>query len=159
MLGAAAVRRGEDLVALRAVQGVALSLHLAASVAIMAENLERGSRARNIAYSCLGFSMVLGFCLGLVIGGVLIDTLGWRAGWYLYGSITLLLGCIGLWALPSHGRNRTFNQVVQDLVTKVDWVGALLASTFMALTCYLLAYAPFSLKPAGVTMPLTRCET
>ncbi|KAJ9137115.1 Aminotriazole resistance protein [Pleurostoma richardsiae] len=138
MMGAAAVRGGEDLVALRALQGVAMSLHFAASVAILTENLPR-SRARNIAFSCLGLSQVLGFSFGLVIGGVLVDTLGWRAGWYLYGGITLLLAGVGLWALPSHGRKRTFTQVMQDMLAKVDWVGALLASAFMALSCYLLA--------------------
>ncbi|KAK5996183.1 MFS-type transporter 1 [Cladobotryum mycophilum] len=138
MIGAGAARKGTDLVAIRAIQGVAFSLHLAASVAIVSQVFPRG-RGRNFAFSCLGLSQPLGFSFGLVLGGVLEDTIGWRAGWFLYGGLTLLLSTIGLWALPKDKVIRTAGGILRQLKDKIDIVGALLASAFMAMLSYLLA--------------------
>lgn len=138
MLGAGASRQGTDMVAIRAISGIGLALHLSASVAIVTEVLPRG-RSRNIAFSCLGLSQPLGFSCGLVIGGILVDTIGWRTGWFLYGGITLVLSTIGLWALPSDNHDRSLKGMLKSLTHKIDWVGAALASTFMALLCYLCA--------------------
>ncbi|KAF4981147.1 hypothetical protein FZEAL_2981 [Fusarium zealandicum] len=138
MLGCGFVQKGEDLVVLRALQGIGLALHLSSSVALVTKILPRG-RGRNTAFACLGLSQPLGFSFGLVIGGVLIDTIGWRAGWYLYGGITLLLSAIGTWSLPKSEPVGSFQNLVHNVKTKVDWVGALLASIFMALLSYFLA--------------------
>lgn len=138
MMGGAASRGGQQLVAMRALQGVGLSLHLAASVAIVTQSVPPG-RGRNMAFSCLGLAQPLGFSLGLVLGGVLVDTIGWRAGWYLTGGMTLAFGVVGMFALPENRVVRDFATVLNDVGAKIDWVGAALASTFMALLCYLLA--------------------
>lgn len=138
IIGAGLVRNGEGLVALRALQGAALALHLSSSVAIVAENLPTG-RGRNIAFSCLGLSQPLGYSFGLVLGGVFVDTVGWRAGWYLFGGITLALATLGLWSLPESRDPRSAKRIMRDVTTKVDWVGALLASCFMASLSYILA--------------------
>lgn len=86
MLGQGLSRTGEELVVMRALQGVGLALHLASSVSIITQILPQG-RGRNLAFSCIGLSQPLGFSLGLVVGGILIDTIGWRAGWYIAGGI------------------------------------------------------------------------
>ncbi|KAF4495322.1 hypothetical protein FAGAP_8527 [Fusarium agapanthi] len=121
MLACGFVRAGEQLVALRALQGVALALHLSSSVALVTRTLARG-RGRNLAFACLGLSQLLGFSFGLVLGGVLVETIGWRSGWFLYGGINLVLSA----------------EVVQSVATKIDWLGTLLASAFMALLSYFL---------------------
>ncbi|KAF7561330.1 hypothetical protein G7046_g2813 [Stylonectria norvegica] len=138
MVASGAVKKGTELVALRALQGVALSLHLSSSVSIITQVLPRG-RGRNVAFACLGMTPCLGFSVGLVLGGVLVDTVGWRVGWYLCGGLTLVLSVVGLWALPKKPDNRRVKDILHDIQTKVDWVGATLASAFMALLCYLLA--------------------
>lgn len=138
IVGAGLVGNGEGLVALRALQGAALALHLSSSVAIVAENLPSG-RARNVAFSCLGLSQPLGYSFGLLLGGVFVDTVGWRAGWYLFGAITLALSTLGLWSLPESRNPRSAKRILRDVTTKVDWVGALLASCFMASLSYILA--------------------
>ncbi|KAK7408825.1 hypothetical protein QQX98_009011 [Neonectria punicea] len=138
MLGSGAARKGTELVALRALQGVGLSLHLASSVSIITEVLPQG-RGRNLAFSCLGLSQPLGFSLGLVLGGIFVDTIGWRAGWFFSGGLTLFLAVVGVWALPKSRRERRLQDILRDFQTKVDWVGALLASAFMTLVCYLFA--------------------
>ncbi|OJJ83095.1 putative MFS transporter [Aspergillus glaucus CBS 516.65] len=137
MLGQGLSRTGEELVVMRALQGVGLALHLASSVSIITQILPQG-RGRNLAFSCIGLSQPLGFSLGLVVGGILIDTIGWRAGWYIAGGITLFFSLIGMWALPKSDDHQ-YADVMHNFKTKVDWVGAGLASAFMALICYLLA--------------------
>lgn len=136
ILGSGFVRTGVEFIVLRVIQGVAMSLHLSSSVAIVAGNMPQG-RSRNIAFSCIGLSQPLGFSLGLVLGGVLVDTIGWRAGWFIVGGAMLLLFVIGLRVLPRSKRNA--QGIMAQFVTKVDWVGAIIASAFFACLSYLLA--------------------
>ncbi|KAM0346276.1 hypothetical protein ACHAPU_005703 [Fusarium lateritium] len=138
MLACGFVYHGEELVALRALQGVALALHLSSSVALVSKTLPRG-RERNLAFACLGLSQPLGFSCGLVLGGVLVETIGWRAGWYLYGGINLVLSAVGFWSLPKSEPLGTLRDILRRVATNVDWLGTLLASTFMALLSYFLA--------------------
>ncbi|QPH17585.1 hypothetical protein C2857_002449 [Epichloe festucae Fl1] len=138
ILGGGAAKTGPQLVAMRALQGVGFAMHLASSVAIVTHALPRG-RPRNFAFSCLGLSQPLGFSFGLVLGGVLQDLLGWRAAWYIYGGLTLVLSAVATWALPKSHHGQTWRHALHNLREKADWVGALLASTFMALLSYLLA--------------------
>ncbi|KAL4909672.1 major facilitator superfamily domain-containing protein [Aspergillus multicolor] len=70
MLGQGLSRNDQEFVALRALQGVELALHLASSVSLLGEVLPQG-RGRNLAFSCLGLSLPLGFSLGLVDGRLL----------------------------------------------------------------------------------------
>ncbi|RHZ49383.1 putative MFS transporter [Aspergillus thermomutatus] len=137
MIGQGVARTGQELVVLRALQGVGLAMHLASSISIVTQLLPPG-RGRNVAFSCLGLSQPLGFSLGLVVGGILVDTIGWRSGWYLSGGITLFFAAVGLWALP-RGKSTHYSDLLHNIRTKIDWVGAGLASAFMALLCYLLA--------------------
>ncbi|KAI9368725.1 major facilitator superfamily domain-containing protein [Aspergillus egyptiacus] len=146
MIGQGLAQNGNELVVMRALQGVGLSLHLASSVSLITQLLPQG-RGRNLAFSCLGLSQPLGFSLGLVVGGILIDTIGWRAGWYLSGGVTLVFTVIGLWALPRNEANRYADRI-HNLRTRIDWVGAGLASAFMALLCYFLAI--FSADPSRI---------
>lgn len=136
ILGSGFVRTGVEFIVLRVIQGIAMSLHLSSSVAIVAGNLPQG-RKRNIAFSCIGLSQPLGFSLGLVIGGILVDTIGWRAGWFIVGGTMLLLFGIGLRVLPKSKRNA--QGIMAQLATKVDWIGAIIASAFLACLSYLLA--------------------
>ncbi|KAK6362554.1 hypothetical protein TWF730_000012 [Orbilia blumenaviensis] len=138
MLGCGFARKGEEIVALRALQGVGIALHLSSSVSLVTQSVPRG-KGRNISFACLGLSQPLGFSFGLVVGGSLVDTIGWRAGWYLYGCITLLLATLGFWSLPSVSRIGVLRSSMQDFKSKVDWVGSLLASAFMAFLSYFLA--------------------
>lgn len=137
MLGQGFSRTGEQLVALRALQGIGLALHLSSSISIITQVLPQG-RGRNLAFSCVGLSQPLGFSLGLVVGGILVDTIGWRSGWYIAGGVTLFFAGVGMWALPKGDKDQ-YADIRHNMRTKVDWVGAGLASAFMALICYLLA--------------------
>ena len=132
------VRNGKELVVLRALQGVTIALHLASSVSLVSSTQPRG-RGRNVSFACLGLSQLLGFTLGLIMGGVMIDHVGWRLGWYLCGGMTLLLFAVGMWSLPRSTLPGYFRATVHSLRLRIDWIGTLLASTFMALLSYFLS--------------------
>uniref|UniRef100_A0A0D2XNW8 Major facilitator superfamily (MFS) profile domain-containing protein n=1 Tax=Fusarium oxysporum (strain Fo5176) TaxID=660025 RepID=A0A0D2XNW8_FUSOF len=106
MLACAFIKKGEELVVLRALQGVALALHLSSSVSLVTKILPRG-RGRNLAFACLGLSQPLGFSFGLVIGGILVDTIGWRSACIISTDVyhikepgTIVILCLGVLALP-----------------------------------------------------------
>jgi predicted MFS family arabinose efflux permease len=106
------------------------------SVSILASHLPPGRR-RNLAFGILGFSQPMGFLAGLVSAGGLVDTIGWRTGWYLAGGATLLLFIVNIFAIPSSA-HRPAN-ILAALRYSIDWVGAALASTALALLSYVLA--------------------
>ncbi|KAH7231849.1 major facilitator superfamily domain-containing protein [Fusarium redolens] len=115
MLSCGFIKSVQQLITMRALQGVAIAMHFSSSVALL-----------------------LGFTFGLVIGGVLVDTVGWRSGWYLYGGATLLLSAVGLWSLPK-SEPLGFRNTFGELISRVDWIGALLASASIASLSYFLA--------------------
>lgn len=129
-------RTGVELIVFRAMQGIAVSLCLPTSMAIIANNIARGRR-RNVGFACLGIGKTLGYSVGLVAGGVFVDTIGWRAGYCICGAVALVLSFISIWALPPDRRTEapTFKKLKND----VDWVGALIASSCLALVSYVLA--------------------
>lgn len=138
MLAAGAVQTGEQLVAMRALQGLGQACHYAASIALITAAMPAG-RGRNIAFATWGLSQPLGFSFGLVLGGVLVETLGWRSGWYIYGGLTMGLFVLGAWALPKGVSGIPRSAMRHQLKSKVDWVGAGLASAALTLASYLCA--------------------
>ncbi|RBR18951.1 uncharacterized protein FIESC28_05773 [Fusarium coffeatum] len=153
------VKNGKEFVVLRALQGVTIALHLASSVALVSSTQPRG-RCRNLSFACLGLSQLLGFTLGLIIGGVLVDRIGWRLGWYLCGGMALLLFVVGMWALPESTLPGCLRATVRSLRLRVDWVGTLLASAFMALLSYFLSIIgtdAHRIKEVGSILVLCLC--
>ncbi|RLL96983.1 hypothetical protein CFD26_106970 [Aspergillus turcosus] len=83
----------------------------------------------------LGGRPALGFSLGLVVRAVLVDTIGWS-------------------------KSTQYSDLIHNIKTKIDLVGAGLASAFMALLCYLLAILsanPSRIKSAGSIVILFLC--
>ena len=133
---------GLQLVMFRAMQGVAMAMHLPASVAIVAGAVPRG-RARNVGFACLGLSQPFGFSVGLVASGVMIERVGWRYGFWLAGAGlgAVVLGMV--WGLPAvKGEEEGMGQgrsVWWRLGNEVDWVGGLVVSGGLAILAYILA--------------------
>lgn len=132
---------GEQLVAFRALQGLGLAMFLPASVALVAGAVPSG-RPRNFGFACLGFSQPLGFAVGLVVSGVMIQKAGWRSAFYLTGSATLFTSIAAVWALPKlqSGEKQTAGALFKKICTKIDWVGALVSCGGLAILAYTLAY-------------------
>jgi MFS family permease len=131
---------GEQLVVFRALQGIALALHLPASVALISGAVPSG-RARNLGFACLGFSQPLGFAVGLVISGVLVEKAGWRSGFYLSGGTLLATAVAAIWSLP---KLKKVNQdgivaLAKKVAQQVDWIGGIISSGGLAILAYVLA--------------------
>ncbi|KAH6960259.1 major facilitator superfamily domain-containing protein [Fusarium avenaceum] len=114
MLSCGFIKNGEELIIIRALQGIMVALHLSTSVALVGKAHPSG-RSRNVSFACLGVSQLIGFSFGLVVSGALMDTLGWRSGWYLYGGITLLLFPVGIWSLPRSTSLGGFRNTITNL--------------------------------------------
>lgn len=131
---------GEQLVIFRALQGVALAMHLPASVALISGTVPSG-RTRNLGFACLGFSQPLGFAVGLVISGILVEKAGWRSGFYLSGSALLVTAIAAVWSLPRFKTNTQVGVVAlaKKVVKEVDWIGGMISSGGLAILAYVLA--------------------
>jgi len=119
----------EMLVAMRALQGIAAALVAPAALSILTTSFPQG-RARERVLGYYGMTASLGFVVGLVAGGALVDTVGWRAVFFVNVPICLTLAALGPKALP------TGPTVADD--RHLDVPGALLVTAGMAA----LVYAP-----------------
>ncbi|KAH8766572.1 major facilitator superfamily domain-containing protein [Hyaloscypha finlandica] len=155
ILACGLARSGIELIMFRAMQGIAVSLCLPTSVAIVAYAAPSG-RKRNIGFSCLGFVQPIGFSLGMVLEGVILDSVGWRFSYYLCGSLSLALFGVSLWALPRDSviEGSAFAKLKQD----IDWVGAIVVSTSIGVFSYILATLTSSIsyisRPANIALLL-----
>jgi MFS family permease len=132
---------GTQLVIFRAMQGMALAMHIPAQVSIVAGSIPAG-RARNIGFSFLGLSQPLGFSFGMVSSGIMIEKIGWRFGFYLSGGVMLVTAVISYFTLPkvkSEGEGLSTPDLLRKLWKDVDWIGGTIAGSGLALLSYVLA--------------------
>jgi len=92
-------KNGSQLIAFRAHGGVALAVFLPTSVSLISTHIPAG-KMRNSGFSFLGLGQVIGYGIGLVLGGVFVNTVGWLVGYYICGGANLVLFVLGCWALP-----------------------------------------------------------
>lgn len=100
VLASALARSDLQLIMFRAMAGVAGALALPTSMAIVSKSVESGRR-RNLGFATLGLAQPLGYSLGLVLGGLMAISVGWRCGFYIGGALSFLLSVIGIWVLPA----------------------------------------------------------
>lgn len=92
------------LVAARCVQGVGAALTVPAAVSIIATTFPEGG-PRNRALGVFGASGSAGFSVGLVLGGVLADLLGWRWIFLVKVPIVALVLLAAVRTLPRDPRS------------------------------------------------------
>ncbi len=119
----------------RAMQGIAVALCLPTSVGILTNAVPSGKR-RNVGFACTGLGQPLGFSVGLVLGGILVDTIGWRVGWYICAATIMVCVIVGVWTIPPD--NLIHRPTLKRLSSDVDWIGAILATACLALLAYAL---------------------
>lgn len=129
---------GGQIIAFRALQGVAYAVITPSSISIISTNMEEG-RPRNMGFACMGFSQPLGFLFGLVLGGVFTDNVGWRPAFYLAAAASAALFLVAIWALPRDLQARNDQSIWKRLGKDIDIVGVVLVSTGLATLSYVLA--------------------
>ena len=122
---------GAMLLAARAGQGAAAAL-LVSSTKSLLVTVYTGDEERSRAIGVFTATLTAGGALGLVLGGVLTTTLGWR--WCLYVNVAVSLVAI-------IGGPRVLPAVAGRREVRIDLAGAVLASAGMAALVYGLGEA------------------
>ncbi|KAL8687547.1 MAG: hypothetical protein Q9218_006316 [Villophora microphyllina] len=135
VLACALSQTGIQLIVFRAMQGIAVSFCLPTAVSITTTSFPAGKR-RNLGLSFMGAGQPIGFFIGLVLGGIFVDTIGWRAGYYICSAANFLLCAVSFWGVPS---DRVPPVTWSRFKNGIDWIGGGIASTSLGLLSYVLA--------------------
>ncbi|KAH9905432.1 major facilitator superfamily domain-containing protein [Xylariomycetidae sp. FL2044] len=131
-----------QLIMFRTCLGVAMSMCLPTTVSLITHTFARG-KWRNTAFSMSGMAQPLGYALGLVLGGVFTDTIGWRWAYYIMAMINLCVSVVSIWSLPDVQRRlpdkENEKSPARQLIEDIDWVGAIVLSVALGLLLYMLA--------------------
>ena len=133
-------RTGLELILFRAAQGVAVSLCLPSSVILITSNIPSGSY-RNTAFACLGAGQPLGYSIGLVLGGIFVQEISWRYGYYIGAILTFIIFIISIFGIPADRvtESQSSSALRQRLKTDIDWTGCLMLSSSLGIFSYVLS--------------------
>lgn len=109
-----------QIIMFRTCLGVAMSMCLPTNMSLTTNTFPRGPW-RTSAFAISGMSQPLGYALGLVLGGIFTDTIGWRWSYYIMAMVNFGISVVSIWSLPSvshSSKKRWTQQLAQD----VDWV-------------------------------------
>ncbi|KAJ5217604.1 uncharacterized protein N7469_011229 [Penicillium citrinum] len=142
-LGAGLAMTSTQLITLRVTGGLAASFWLPGALATAGHVFPANSspRSRSIAFAAMGGGQAVGFGLGLELGGIFSDTVGWRWGFYATAILNAAVLALAVWALPRNLDADLTKASFSRLVRDIDWVGALIISTCLALLSFELAVA------------------
>lgn len=128
---------GLQIILFRTLLGVAIAMCLPTAVGLITATFPKGPW-RNTAFAMNGMGQPLGYALGLVLGGIFTDSIGWRWAYYIMAIINVMLSIASLWSLPA-ARQRTDKQWTRRLIDEIDWIGAIVMSAGLGLLLYVLA--------------------
>lgn len=137
VLACGLARTGSEIIAFRALSGLANSMCLPSAVSIITNSFATGKR-RNFAFAAMGGGQPTGFAIGLTLGGVLTDTIGWRWAFYLAAIFTAIVGAVAAFTIPKDEQDKAAISW-EKLRKNIDWVGACLASLALAGLSYTFA--------------------
>ncbi|KAA8575070.1 hypothetical protein MFRU_002g03150 [Monilinia fructicola] len=119
-----------QLAIFRALQGIGAAMTVPSAVGIISSYFV--AKDRTIALSFFAASGAVGFCAGLIFGGFLTGSLGWRYLFYVSTALTGSLGVLGQWILP---KDRLEGQEKPSL----DLLGAGLSTGGLILLSFVLS--------------------
>ena len=128
---------GIQIIMFRTLLGVAISMCLPTAVSLTTNTFARG-QWRNMAFASIGMGQPIGYSVGLVLGGVFTDTIGWRWGFHISAIINFFISICAIRVLPSVSRfsEKPWNR---RLIEDIDWIGALILSFALGILLYILA--------------------
>lgn len=90
-----------------------------------------------VAFASMGGGQPIGFSVGLTLGGVFSNTIGWRWGFHMAAIINTIVFVIGLFGLPKVDAAQ--RDVWKRLRTEIDWVGIAIGAASLAMLSYSFA--------------------
>lgn len=130
-------RTGIQIILFRTLLGASISMCLPTAVSLITKTFPKGSW-RNTAFAMNGMGQPLGYALGLVLGGIFTDTIGWRWAYYMMAILNFGLSTASIWSLPSV-TTESDKKWTHRLVKDIDWLGAIIMSVSLGLLLYILA--------------------
>jgi MFS family permease len=119
-----------QLAIFRALQGVGAAMTVPSAVGIISSYFVKEDRNRSL--SIFAAAGAVGFYTGLVFGGFLTSSLGWRYVFWLSVIVTAILGIIGWIILPVDRRKGVERP-------KLDFAGAALSTGGLILFSFVLS--------------------
>ncbi|VTO88819.1 unnamed protein product [Fusarium graminearum] len=145
---------GIQIILFRTLLGASISMCLPTAVSLISNTFPKGPW-RNVAFAINGMGSPLGYALGLVLGGIFTDTIGWRWAYYMMAIINFCLSTGAIWSLPSV-YTASERKWTTRLRYEIDWVGAATMSVALGMLLYVLAMISSSYKrlddPANITL-------
>ncbi|RYP92789.1 hypothetical protein DL770_001069 [Monosporascus sp. CRB-9-2] len=125
-----------QIILFRTCLGIAMSMCLPTTVSLITNTFPRG-QWRNTAFAMNGMAQPLGYALGLVLGGIFTDTIGWRWSYYIMAMINFCISVTSIWSLPTvtHPFKKEWTRQLRE---DVDWVGATILSASLGMLMYVL---------------------
>ncbi|KAI9930774.1 hypothetical protein ASPWEDRAFT_107167 [Aspergillus wentii DTO 134E9] len=114
----------------RGLQGIGAAMTVPSAIGIISSYFVGPDRTR--ALSIYAASGAVGFCTGLIFGGFLSSSLGWRYIFRLAVILTALLGGVGAVVLPKDRLEGTTR-------AKLDYLGAALSTAGLILLSFVLS--------------------
>ena len=145
-LGCGLSRNAAELILFRGLSGIAISLCLPSAVSIITATFV--GKRRDFAFASMGGGQPIGFSIGLTLGGLFTDSIGWRWGFHLSAILNTVVFGIALWGLPKTidnpplgegAANTTWAYKWERVKTEIDWTGAIIASASLAMLSYVFA--------------------
>ncbi|KAF2478124.1 MFS general substrate transporter [Lindgomyces ingoldianus] len=125
---------GMQLIVFRAFAGIAISFCLPSAVSIITTTFPEG-KSRNIAFASMGGGQPIGFSLGLTLGGVFSDTIGWRWGFHIAAIINTIIFVVGFFGLPKVDAEQ--HDILNRLKHDIDWFGAIIAISIILIPVFI----------------------
>lgn len=139
ILACGLARTGNQFIIFRALLGLFVAMCLPTTMSLVTASFPPGPK-RNIAFAATGMGQPLGYALGLILGGVLTDTIGWRWGFYITAIVDAVFFLASIVLLPSDGESKKFSKASwHRLANDVDWIGVVILSVSLGLLSYVLA--------------------
>lgn len=155
ILGCGLAQSGTQFIAFRAMLGIFVAMCLPTSMSLVTASFPQGPR-RNIAFAITGMGQPLGYAAGLILGGVLTDTIGWRWAFYITTILNFFLFIASIFILPN---TKSTKFSLRRLLNEIDWIGVLILAVSLGLLSYVLAYVFAILKLVVKMLMLYRMIT
>lgn len=119
-----------EVAVFRGLQGIGAAMTVPSAIGIISSYFVGPDRTR--ALSIYGASGAVGFCSGLIFGGFLSSSLGWKYIFRLVVIVTALLGIIGWLVLPK-------DRLEGQARAKLDYAGAAMSTAGLILLSFVLS--------------------
>jgi MFS family permease len=154
-LGCGLAQTAAQLIAFRTLLGISIAMCLPSAVSLMTRTFPPG-KLRNIGFAAMGMGQPLGYSVGLILGGVFSDSIGWRYGFYISAILNGILCVVAFWCLPP--LDIASPKAILKGCLAIDWVGAVMVSISLGLISFVLAYVfpPSCAESIGWTILILR---